>query len=76
MLGQPCEVLSYGPRAGSHPSLRGTYLVACLFWGAINERSPLGLLFAPPLIPDDEVVYLQNIAARALFTADVALKTR
>jgi hypothetical protein len=50
--------------------------VACLFWGAINERSPLGLLFAPPLIPDDEVVYLQNIAARALFTADVAFKTR
>ena len=31
---------------------------------------------APSYIHTDEVVYLQNIAARALFTADAAFKTR
>lgn len=50
----------------SHPSLRGTYLIACLFYGKLWGRSPEGLAWSPLLIPAAEVNYLQSVAARTL----------
>lgn len=32
---------------GSHPSVLGTYLAACVFYGALTERSPLEITSAP-----------------------------
>ena len=50
----------------SHPSIQGTYLVACLFYGALWEQTPVGTAWTPLLVPAEQATYLQNVAARAL----------
>jgi hypothetical protein len=50
----------------SHPSIRGTYLVACIFWGKLWGLSPVGVGWTPLLIPVEQADYLQRVAARAL----------
>jgi hypothetical protein len=43
---------------GSHPSLAGTYLAACVFYASIFRQSPEGLSFHGG-IPDDQASVLQ-----------------
>lgn len=50
----------------SHPSLEGTYLVACLFYGTLFDRPVEGLKWAPSRVSAAEAEYLQSVAARAL----------
>ena len=47
---------------GSHPSVAGTYLAACVFYAAIYRQSPEGLKFVDGL-PADEAAVLQSSAA-------------
>jgi hypothetical protein len=47
---------------GSHPSRRGTYLAACVFYRAVFDESPVGLKYTAG-IPSDAALLLQKIAA-------------
>jgi hypothetical protein len=47
---------------GSHPSLKGTYLAACVFYAAIFQQSPEGLAFTAGL-PEETARRLQALAA-------------
>jgi hypothetical protein len=46
---------------GSHPSVAGTYLAACVFYASIFRQSPEGLSFSGG-IPNDEARVLQTEA--------------
>ena len=46
----------------SHPSLRGSYLAACVFYAKIFGISPVGLTYIAGL-PQNEALWLQQIAA-------------
>jgi hypothetical protein len=48
---------------GSHPSLKGSYLSACLFYKKLFNQSPVGLSYTAGLSPDD-ALFLQNCAAQ------------
>ena len=51
------------PFDGSHPSLLGTYLAACVVFGSITQRSPLGLNYNYfNTINDSDREFLQKIA--------------
>jgi hypothetical protein len=45
-----------------HPTLAGSYLVACTFYAVLNKESPAGLAYTAGLAPDD-AAFLQRIAA-------------
>lgn len=47
---------------GSHPSVAGTYLAACVFYAALFEQSPVGLTYVADL-PKDTALSLQGTAA-------------
>jgi len=49
-----------------HPTLYGTYLAACVIYGTIFEKSPLGIKFADRHIPADKRDFLQQVAADTL----------
>jgi hypothetical protein len=51
---------------GSHPSIYGSYLAACTFYGAIFQKSPAGAYY-PPEIPADTAAILQQIAFHTVF---------
>ncbi len=51
----------------SHPSLAGTYLVACVYYAVLFQKSPVGLLYTAGLNPTD-ALYLQQIADVVVFT--------
>jgi hypothetical protein len=46
-----------------HPTIRGTYLAACVLYQTIFRQSPLGNSY-PAGIPEEEKNFLQSIAAR------------
>ncbi|MCU0373009.1 MAG: T9SS type A sorting domain-containing protein [Ignavibacteria bacterium] len=48
---------------GSHPSLKGSYLTACLFYKKLFNQSPAGLPYNAGLSPAD-ALFLQNCAAQ------------
>ena len=48
-----------------HPTLQGTYLAACVFFGIIFERSPVGNPYSAGLSDADKNV-LQHVAAQVL----------
>jgi hypothetical protein len=48
---------------GSHPSLDGTYLVACVFHAILTGHSPVGIAAHPPALGAAEAATLQAIAA-------------
>jgi len=51
------------PFDGSHPSLLGTYLAACVVFGSITQKSPLGLNYNYfNTINDSDREFLQKIA--------------
>jgi hypothetical protein len=47
---------------GSHPSVHGTYLSACILYALINGRSPVGLQWAHPGIDASDRLALQQVA--------------
>ena len=50
---------------GSHPTVEGTYLAACVFYTTIFGQSPRGLGYHGDL-PDDEAATVQEIAAKVV----------
>lgn len=46
---------------GSHPSLKGSYLAACLFYKKLFNQSPAGLVYTAGLSTQD-ALFLQNCA--------------
>jgi len=50
--------------ADGHPTPAGTYLAACVLYGTIYGRSPVGNPFGPPSAGDR--TFLQEVAARTL----------
>lgn len=48
-----------------HPTLQGTYLAAAVFYGIIYDQSPVGINYNAGM-SDEDALFLQNIAARAL----------
>jgi hypothetical protein len=50
----------------SHPSLNGSYLAACTFYGAMFHKSPVGCYVPPGILPNDADV-LQQIAYHTVF---------
>ena len=52
---------------GSHPSLEGTYLAACVFYAAIYQTSPVGLDFTAGLSAD-QAKAMQTAAAETVLT--------
>jgi hypothetical protein len=55
---------------GSHPTEKGTYLAACVFYAAIFQESPKGLTYHSDL-SDDEASTLQQIAAATVLGGPV-----
>lgn len=49
-----------------HPTPQGTYLAACVLYGALFGTSPVGNAYADPHVPADERAFLQRVAAEAL----------
>ncbi|MCE1165308.1 MAG: T9SS type A sorting domain-containing protein [Bacteroidetes bacterium] len=49
----------------SHPSLKGSYLVACVFYAKLFNASPVGLNYTGGLIPAD-ALFLQQCAAQTV----------
>lgn len=52
---------------GSHPSMEGTYLAACVFYAVIFDQSPVGLSYRGSLAKETAQT-LQNIAAETVLT--------
>lgn len=50
---------------GSHPTVAGTYLAACVFYATIFEQSPQGLGYHDGL-PGDQAAALQAVAAQVV----------
>ena len=50
---------------GSHPTVEGTYLAACVFYATIFRQSPQGLAFHAGL-SDAEAATVQAIAAKVV----------
>jgi hypothetical protein len=46
-----------------HPTVEGTYLVACVLYQTIFENSPVGNPYSERSIPSEMRAYLQQIAA-------------
>lgn len=51
---------------GSHPSTRGVYLTACVFYATLFQKSPIGLTYHHSL-PAGEIAILQYIAHHTVF---------
>jgi hypothetical protein len=52
---------------GSHPTIAGTYLAACVFFAAIFHQSPIGLAYHAGLA-DEVTAALQQVAADTVLT--------
>jgi hypothetical protein len=50
---------------GRHPSLKGSYLAACVFYKLFYQKSPVGNSFTAGL-SSSEAYFLQDIAASAV----------
>jgi hypothetical protein len=55
---------------GSHPSVYGTYLAACVFYEIIFDSSSIGNTFVPAAITGQEATYLQGVAHHLLVNVD------
>ena len=64
VLAMPTHPLLWAPD-GSHPSLSGTYLAACVFYATIFHRSPLGLKYFAGL-PSSDAIQLQAVASNTV----------
>ncbi|MBK9192469.1 MAG: PKD domain-containing protein [Crocinitomicaceae bacterium] len=55
---------------GSHPTIYGTFLAACVFYQQIFEENVVGNAFLPLGILATEAMYLQNVANHVLTAVD------
>ena len=49
-----------------HPTPNGTYLAACVLYGAIFQATPVGMKYVPRGLTAEDAEYLRRIAAEAL----------
>jgi hypothetical protein len=63
-LGMTTHPQLWGPD-GSHPTLSGTYLAACVFYATIFHRSPVGLKYSAGM-PSSDAIQLQAVAANTV----------
>lgn len=57
---------------GSHPSMKGSYLAACIFNNLIFNTFSSGNGFSPTGLTSNEVSYLQQVADYVVYTNDSA----
>ena len=55
-------MLIYIQADGSHPSIYGSYLAACVFYNVIFETTPVGNTFLPAGVTQNQATYLQSVA--------------
>jgi len=55
---------------GSHPSIYGTYLAACIFYNVIYETTPVGNIFLPSGVTQNQADYLQSVAYHVVNDVD------
>ncbi|MGV6861053.1 MAG: DUF4886 domain-containing protein [Putridiphycobacter sp.] len=55
---------------GSHPSIYGSYLAACIFYNMIFESSAIGNTYIPNGISLPEAQYLQDVAYHVTYDVD------
>ncbi len=55
---------------GSHPSIFGSYLTACIFYNVIFEESPVGNTYVPNGISIAQSSYLQDVAFHVVNEVD------
>ncbi|MFT5824034.1 MAG: PKD repeat protein [Crocinitomix sp.] len=55
---------------GSHPSIFGSYLAACIFYEIIFEASSEGTIFLPEGVSDIEADYIQSVANLVINSID------
>lgn len=61
--GDPVELFATD---GSHPSVAGSYLAACVFYASIFHKSPLGINYTAGL-DENTAAYLQELAQQTVF---------
>ena len=49
-----------------HPTEAGTYLAACVLYGVIFQKTPVGNSYVGPGVTKDDAAYLQQVAAETL----------
>lgn len=60
---------------GSHPSVAGSYMAACVLYGAITGLDPSMTRYVPTSMKSEDAELVRNVAARALSAARNALST-
>jgi PKD repeat protein len=55
---------------GSHPSIFGSYLAACIFYELIFDATSEGTTFLPEGVSDLEADYLQSVANHVIYSVD------
>ncbi len=55
---------------GSHPSIHGSYLAACVFYNVIFEATPVGNTFLPTGVTQNQATYLQSVAYHVVNDVD------
>ena len=60
---------------GSHPSIYGSYLAACVFYASIFDKSPIGIAYNSTL-PETTALLLQTIANNVVFDSSYVWNLR
>jgi hypothetical protein len=60
---------------GSHPSVAGSYMAACVLYGAITGMDPSTTRYVPNSLKPEDAELVRGVAARALAAARNALAT-
>lgn len=60
---------------GSHPSVAGSYMAACVLYGAITGLDPSTTRYVPNSLKPEDAELVRGVAARALAAARNALAT-
>ncbi|MCB9224236.1 MAG: PKD domain-containing protein [Crocinitomicaceae bacterium] len=69
-LSSPITLTQLFSGDGSHPSVHGTYLAACIFYEMIFETSAQGNSYLPTGISVSEASYIQNVANHVVNDVD------
>jgi hypothetical protein len=57
---------------GSHPSLAGSYMAACVLYGAITGVNPSQTSYVPPGLRDSDAEWVRSVAAESLAASKLA----
>lgn len=69
-LGSPITLADLYTGDGSHPSIYGSYLTACIMYDLIFEEECSGSSFLPTGISNSEAAYIQLIADHVVYDVD------